>query len=278
MPLGTSNQTVTTGANFIPEIWSPLVIKATEANLVLWNRTWDWSEDNGDIIHSPNVSNLTANTKTAGSQVTLNAPTEDVTNLTVSTHRECSFLIEDILKAQSKYPLSKYYTDKAGYAIAQVMDTAVSTNFANFSQFVGVAGSPLGDAQILDAIEYLDLADVPDDGGRCAVIHPSQKNAIFKIDKFVRADFSGNGPSKILTKGQIGDIYGVMFYVTTNLSTSSGARLNAMFHKEAIMTGVSYGPRTQGDYILEYLANLVVVDVVYGTGESRDAFGVWMRS
>ena len=100
MPLGTAGQTVTTGANFIPEIWAPGVIAATEAKLVFQAMCWDWSDPakgKGDTIHIPGVSNLTSNAKTANAQVTLNAPTEGVTDLVINRHDECSFLIEDIL-------------------------------------------------------------------------------------------------------------------------------------------------------------------------------------
>ena len=278
MGFGSNHMTVTTGAKFIPELWIDKVVKATEAQLVLWKNTWDWSENEpSNKLQAPLLSNLTANNKSASSAVTFNSPTEDEKELDLTTHKECSFLIEDILKAQASYNITKMYTDKAAYAIAKVMDSAVSALFASFSQAVGAAGSPMGDQQILDAIEFLDLADAPETE-RVLVIHPSQKNALFSIEKYFRADFSGNGSSSILTKGKFGELYGIPVYVTTNLSTSGGARLNALYQKEAIATGVSYGPRVQGDYILEYLANLVVCDVVYGLTETRDDHGVWIKS
>ena len=280
MPLGTTQQTVTTGANFIPEIWANQVIAATESNLVFQAMCWDWSDPvkgKGDTIHIPGVSNLTSNAKAANTQVTLNAPTEDVTNLLINRHDECSFLIEDILDVQSNYNLMKYYTDKAGYAIARQRDVRINNLVSGFSQVLGAAGVDMGDQQIRDSIEYLDLADAPMED-RNLVIYPDQKNALFAIEKYFRADFRGDGQSKVLTKGRFGEIYGVPVSVTTNIGTSTGARLNTMFQKEAIGVAQQNGPRTQSDYILEYLGNLVVVDFIYGEVETRDAFGVWIRS
>src|SRR3990167_11072664 len=101
MALGTLQQTITTGANFIPELWGPMVIKATESNLVLYPMTWDWSDPakgKGDTIHVPAVSNLTTSAKAAKTQAALNAPPEDVSNMSINQHDECSFLIEDMLK------------------------------------------------------------------------------------------------------------------------------------------------------------------------------------
>ena len=51
-----------------------------------------------------------------------------------------------------------------------------------------------------------------------------------------------------------------------------------MFHKEAIALALQLAPRTQSDYILEYLGNLVVVDTIYGYSAIRPTFGIEVRS
>lgn len=281
MALGSAQQTITTGANFIPELWGPMVIRATESNIVLYPMTWDWSDPakgKGDTIRVPAVSNLTTNAKSANAQVTLNAPTEDIVSMSINQHDECSFLIEDMLKTQSAFNLMQFYTQKAGYAIARTLDQRISNAFANFSQVLGSAGVDIGDTQIREAIEYLDLADAPLED-RNLVIYPTQKTALFGIEKYFRADQRGDGSSAMLVKGRFGQIYGLPVSITTNLGTSGGARLNGLFHKEALATAKQAGPRTQSDYILEYLGNLVVVDCISASvAESRDTFGVWLRS
>ena len=62
----------------------------------------------GDTIHIPNLSNLTATSKSANVQVTLQAPTESVTNISIDQHYESSFLVEDILKVQSNFDLNSH--------------------------------------------------------------------------------------------------------------------------------------------------------------------------
>lgn len=280
MPLGTAQQTITTGANFIPELWGPQVIISAQDNLVFRPLCWDWSDPLkgfGDQIHVPNISNFTTTAKAANTQVALQAPTETMVTLLVNQHDESSFLIEDILKVQSSFNLMKYYTQKAGFAIAETMDTQANNLVSGFSQVVGSQGIDLGDIQIRDSIELLDLANAPQTD-RYIVIHPTQKNALFGIEKYFRADFRGDGTSDILVKGRFGTIYGVPVFVSTNVGTSGTAYLNSIFHKEAIAIADQMGPRTQGDYILEYLGNLVVSDAIHGSIESRDSFGVWMRS
>lgn len=280
MALGSSQQTITTGANFIPELWGPGVIAATQSNLVFQAMCWDWSDPakgKGDTIHIPGVSNLTSNAKVANTQVNLNAPSEGVTDLVINRHDECSFLIEDILGVQASFNLMKFYTDKAGYAVGKQRDTRINNLVAGFSQVLGSAGVDIGDQQIRDGIEYLDLADAPMED-RNLVIYPDQKNALFSIEKYFRADIRGDGASTIATKGRFGELYGVPVSVTTNIGTSAGARLNTLFHREAIGVAQQQGPRTQSDYILEFIGNLVVVDFIYGEIETRDAFGVWLKS
>ena len=275
MPLGTSQMTITTGANFIPELWLPKVIMATEANLVFAPLTWDWSEEKGDTLRVPDVDNLTATAKAANTQVALNAPTQNITTLNTNRHDECSFLLEDITRIQASYNMIKYYTDKTGYSIGRLRDERVNALVSGFTQVVGVAGTDLGDTDVRNAIQFLDLADVPQDD-RHMVIYPTQKNALSGIEKYYRADITGT-PSPI-ANGRIGELYNVPLHISTNIGTSATARLNAMFHREAFATAKQGGPRTQSDYILEYLGDLVVTDCIYGELLARNTFGVWMRS
>ena len=53
------------------------------------------------------MSNLTATSKAANVQVTLQSPTESNTQLLINSHYESSFLVEDLLKVQSSYDLKK---------------------------------------------------------------------------------------------------------------------------------------------------------------------------
>lgn len=279
MALGTNQMTITTHTQFIPELWVDKIISQVESNLVLKPLTWDWSEPGqtkGNKIDVPNVTNITANVKAVNTQVTLNANTEVKSQLSISTHEECSFLLEDMAKIQASYNLMKYYTEKAAYAIAKVRDTDIATQIASFTQIVGSAGVDLGDVQIRNAIQFLDLGDVPQDE-RSLCIYPTQKNALMGIEKYYRADIRGDGSSPVV-KGRMGEIYNIPIAISTNLGTSASARLNVMMHRQAIATADQEAPRTQSDYIIEYLGELVCVDTVYGQLLARNTFGVWMQS
>ena len=290
MPLGTLQQTTTTGANFIPEIWSPEILRATENALVmapLVKRFDSMVTGKGDTIHIPNLSNLTATSKSANVSVTLQAPTESVTNISIDQHYESSFLVEDILKVQSNYDLMGEYTSKAGESIARRIDTDLLGTYSSFTNTdVGAYGSDITDAVILAAAEAIDLANAPMED-RALIIYPTQKTALARIDKFVKSDYLGQYQNATVVKTgpnsrfMWGDIYGVPVFYTRQVTSTAGTPTqyhNIMFHKEAIALALQLAPRTQSDYILEYLGNLVVVDTIYGYSAIRPTFGIEVRS
>src|SRR3990167_11530210 len=84
----------------------------------------------GDTIHVPHVSNLVANDKLTNSQVTLQAPTETDSSISLDQYKESSFLVEDKVAIQSQYDLSGYYGKKAGYAIAKAIDGSLHGLYA----------------------------------------------------------------------------------------------------------------------------------------------------
>lgn len=284
-----TSMTVTTGANFIPEIWSQEVLRAVESNLVLADKVKRYDGEvkaYGDTIHIPNLSNLSANAKVAGELVTTQAVTEDKKDISINQHYETSFYVEDILKVQSKYDLMSEYTNKAGYAIAKQIDSSIAGLYSGLSQYVGDGSTDVTDANIVAGIELIDNADAPE-MDRFFIIKPSAKAALMLIDKFVLRTGPGwsVSDSPILhgakENGFWGDIYGFKVFVTTNLVTSAGTPTvvhNLMFQKEAFALAMQESPRTQTQYKQEYLANLVTVDTIYGFAELRDTFGVDFRS
>lgn len=290
MALGTDQMTTTTEAVFVPEVWSPEVLRATEAALVaapLVKRFDSLVTGKGDTIHIPNLSNLSANNKSANTQVVLQAPTETDVTISVDKHKEASFLVEDLAKVQSNYDLMAEYTTKAGYAIAKAVDSDLLGLYTGLTTTdVGTYGVDITDPVILAAIEVLDLADVPMED-RYFVIDPTQKTALMKIDKFTRADYLGEyqsaKPAVTGTPSRYmwGDVYGIPVYWTNQVPETAGTptqQHNMLFHKEAFALAMQLAPRTQSDYILEYLGNLVVVDTIYGVKCIRSDFGVEVRS
>ena len=244
MGLGTDHVTGSgvadgTAQTFIPEIWSDEVVAAYQSNLVLAPlvKKMSMAGKKGDTIHIPAPTRGTATAKAASTQVTLQAATEEEVTITLDKHFEYSRLIEDITEAQALSSLRQFYTGDAGYALAKQVDTdlfalgaSFGTNNAAYegdgSYFIDAtngltqytddtadgAVDVFTDAGFRDLIQKMDDADVPMDN-RCLVVPPSIRNAIMGIDRYASSDFVDG---KVVNNGQIGNLYGIDIFVSSN--------------------------------------------------------------
>ena len=272
-----ANTTVTTAANFIPEIWSKEVIAAAEANLVLANRVWRFDADvseAGDTIHVPNLSDFVAQDKVAGTSTSPQANTESNVDIDIDQHKEITFFLEDIVKTQSSYDLMSKFTGKAGYGIAKAVDSSIAALATGLSQYTGTYNTAITTDVVLASIEYLDLADAPQ-SDRFFAFRPDVKRDLLDIDRYVAMDFTSQPGVKT---GMIGELYGIPTYMSTNVYKSGTSTSNIMAHKDCLALAMQKSPRTQSDYDLAELATRVTVDTIYGVKEMRDDFGVLVRT
>lgn len=272
----------------IPEVWGSRVNDFFRANLKAANFFEDWSSEvagGGDVIHIPNITEMTANAKAVNTQVVLSAPTETKIDLTINVHSHVAFLIEDnaASKIKASYKAQEVYATNAGYTVASKLEDALIALFSGFSQTVGDSATTLNDSNIRQAIAYLDVANVPAEN-RAFFLHP---NVIWTqvqgIDKFSLL-INTNGSDPVL-KGQVGMLYGIPVIGTSRLGVSLGSRNGALAHKSALawatgnMTpGTPGAIRLQTNYRLEYLGTLVVADIMYGVIENRDTSGVYIKA
>jgi hypothetical protein len=115
-----NNVTVTSAANFIPEIWSDEIVAAYKRNLVAANvvKKMSFKGKKGDTVHIPSPTRGSASAKGATNAVTLIVNNESVVDISINKHYEYSRLIEDIVEAQALSSLRSFYTEDAGYALA----------------------------------------------------------------------------------------------------------------------------------------------------------------
>jgi N4-gp56 family major capsid protein len=296
MALGTNHVTNTTGATFIPELWSDEIIAAYKQNLVMANLVskMSFKGKKGDTLHIPKPTRGAAALKAASTQVTLQAATESEIQVLVNKHYEYSRLIEDITETQALASLRKFYTGDAGYALAKQVDTdliqlgrgaqggngTIAYDKAVIASdgttlYVGSNEAAITDAGIRKVIQTLDDADVPMDG-RCLVLPPVARNVMMGLDRFTEQAFVGEvGGGNTIRNGEIGNVYGVKVYVSTNCETATGAaRIGMMFHKDAFVLAEQLGVRSQTQYKQEYLGTLFTSDMLYGVKELRDEAAV----
>jgi len=299
MALGSNHVTNTTAATFIPELWSDEIVAAYKKNLVLANlvNKMPMNGKKGDVLHIPKPTRGAASAKTAETQVTLQASTETEVTVTIDKHYEYSRLIEDITEAQALASLRRFYTDDAGYALAKQVDddlfvlgkslgngTGASWVHNNAYQINTTSGvieaydadgtADIGDftdAAFRGLVQELDDADVPMDN-RALIVPPSARNTIMGIDRYMSSDFvNGRG----VNNGQIGQLYGIDVYVTSNAPTiETGVKAGILFHKDAMVLAEQVGVRSQTQYKQEYLATLFTSDTLYGVEVIRPESGV----
>ena len=296
MALGTNHVTNTTGATFIPELWSDEIIAAYKQNLVMANLVskMSFKGKKGDTLHIPKPTRGAASLKAASNQVTLQAATESEVQVLVNKHYEYSRLIEDITEVQALASLRKFYTGDAGYALAKQVDTdllqlgrgaqggngtvaydkaVIASDGATL--YTGTNEAAITDAGIRRIIQTLDDADVPMDG-RVLVLPPVARNVMMGLARFTEQAFVGDvGGGNTIRNGEIGNVYGVKVYVSTNCETATGdARIGMMFHKDAFVLAEQMGVRSQTQYKQEYLGTLFTSDMLYGVAELRDEAAV----
>jgi N4-gp56 family major capsid protein len=258
----------------------------------------------GDTINIPAPVRGAAYAKAQNTAVTLQNNTESSVIVTIDKHFEYSRLIEDIVDVQALASLRNFYTSDAGYALAKQTDddlfalgktlgngtttwvhnasfyNDVSTGLTAYAEDTVAAVDVFTDVAFRGLIQKMDDADVPMDN-RCFVIPPSLRNAIMGIDRYVSSDFiNGSGG---VTKGKIGELYGVDVYVTSNcpvVEAASGNPANdndlkaaMMFHKDTFILAEQMGVRSQTQYKQEYLANLYTADTLYGVKTYRPDSG-----
>ena len=282
---------------FIPKVWGERINDFFRAKLVAANFFTDRSSelrDGGNIIYTPGITEISANSKTVATAVTLSSPTETSVTLTVNNWYEASFAIEDQEAAQvmRSYALQRTYADNAANAVAKKLDTAIVTLFSGFSQSVGTSTASVADSNIRAAIAYLDAANVPE-SDRAFFFHPNVFwNQLQGIDRFALAV---NSPVQDpVAKRPKATLYGIPVYITSQVQYVSGTtgRYNALAHRDAIhfatspigagskataMVG-SMGIRVQSNYEPLYLSTITTADILYGVIENRDTAGVRILS
>ena len=254
----------------------------------------------GDTLHIPKPVRGTANAKAENTAVTIQNATESEVTVTIDKHFEYSRLIEDITEAQALASLRQFYTGDAGYALAKQVDTdlfELGKSFGNNnaayegtgSYFIDAtngltqytddtangAADVFTDAGFRDLIQKMDDADVPMDN-RCLVVPPSVRNAIMGIDRYSSSDFVDG---RVVNNGQIGNLYGIDIFVSSNCpvietaanNTASAVDLKQamLFHKDAMVLAEQQGVRSQTQYKQEFLGSLYTADTLYGTAVLR---------
>jgi hypothetical protein len=301
MALGTGQVTTTTGATFVPQLWSDDIAARYKHNLVFANNItqWDHSDKPGEIVNVPAPSRNAATNiyGSQGSALTFTAPTENTFSITINQHWATPKQIPDIAEKQFLTSYRKFITDDIGYSLAVAIDSYLwltARLFRGASQDAGVViagdgttvwnpnangnagnGTQLTDQGIRKMIQTLDDNDVPGTE-RFMAIPPVEKNRLLGNGRFTEMSFTGeSGRGNSIRTGRVGDLYGVDVYVSANSPTvaatngTTNYRGVTIAHKDSMILVNQILPRVQSQYKLEFLSDVLVADCAFGAAVVR---------
>lgn len=294
---------------FIPEIWANVALEVLRNNIVLARLTpvdsaITGSFSVGDTLHIPYPGTFTANDKAEGSPVTLQTPSgsSEVT-VALNKHKEVSFLVEDVVNAQTNQNIMSRYSEAAVVAIAEVIETDLWALYSGFTHSVGTTGTDLTAASIRAARKQLNVQKAPM-ANRALVVSP--KDEISILGDSTLQSFFAFAQNAGVREGSMGRVYGFDLYMsqlvpvvagtppsTKNLALvggGNGALVMAMRPFATIPEGIGVRVATVRDpesglmirvimaYNPSYLGTQITLDVLYGVKMLRDEKGVQVLS
>lgn len=177
---------VTQAQYFVPEIWAQAAIPFLRANIVATPRIMRDSEiatfNVGDTLHVPYPGTFSVNDKGANTEYTIQQPNgETEVQLTLNKHREVSFTIEDIVRAEANQDTLARFGEAAAIALAEDVETNVLAELVTGagSNTVGTYGTDATLKGLTGAWKQLTDQKAPP-GDRYAAI--STKDVVSMLD------------------------------------------------------------------------------------------------
>lgn len=227
---------------FIPEIFSKQVLQAVKSMLVALpfiDHSFEAEAALGDTFYVTKTNVVVATEVTVGTEGVIKNPfnTSHVT-VSIDQYWEAPVVIDYMSRRQSQVDLLGNARTESAYAVSQEMDSSVCDLFSGLSDDTGYGtdGSAVTDDVLIDCVEELDNADIPE-ANRAWIVDPSVKADLMTIDKFVRSDYFA--ADAIPTGAFRKDIYGAPMLITNNLTANSTGNYGAYLHKKAITAIVS---------------------------------------
>jgi hypothetical protein len=263
----------TTGAVFIPEIWSEAIFKYFEAKLKLRGSVDDYSAlvaSSGDTINIPKIAMDGTNDKAVNTEVTYSiSGTETSVALAINKHKYLANIFEDMAVIQSSPELLTKYTQMMGESLARGVEDDIWSELDGFQTGVDLAADNRVQADDLENIlNTLYSQDI--DPNTCSftvnneilsdMLNPSGGIAQY----FIRQDAVGDGTG--LKTGAVGLIYGMDVFYSRSIASSGtdGTKVGAVYPKEACAFAAQQDVRVQSQYDVGFLGTKVVADMIYG--------------
>jgi hypothetical protein len=288
---GTSHDSlnVSNQATFIPEIWAARALNFLHQNCIMMglvNRDWENEvAQYGDTINIQSYGTFEVKDKVAGQATQPQTTTSDNLAIVLNQHKEITFVIESVARAQSKISIMDGYIKRAMQAHTKAMDKALLlAAYATLpaANRFGNASAALAKADMIAARRFLNLKEIPDDNRHWVFLDDA---GLLNIDTFTRNDSIGDGSA--IKTGVVGYAYGSPVRKDPRVwqvGDSPAGVHNLYFHSDGItlctrpleqpeaglgvksyvanMDGI--GLRITSGYSLDKLGYQVTIDILYG--------------
>ena len=272
------NVTITTAANFIPEMWRDAILDYAERKFQMRNQVLDFSSmlsSGGDILNIPKVTEETAAAKSANTAVTYTNNTDGVIQLAVDQHHYEAKRIEDIVRVQESADLFNAYAQSMGYALAKKVENylALLVQGATGNDVSLSSDNTFTTALIRSGLQkLLDAGYDYTDGEHYFYCSPAAYMSLLSLGDFTEAQKRGDAENP-LASGRIINAYGLEVYASTDWDDDggSGDETATIFNKNSVYFAQQLAPRVQSSYDIDHLATSVVADVLFGAALSHAA-------
>jgi hypothetical protein len=285
---------------FIPEIVANVALGRLRNSSVLLPTVTRNSELTpatvGKKILVPRRGTVTSHDKVAGTAVTPQNPMATQVEVTLDTHKEVTFILEDVAAAMANPDALNGYVEDGMIELAERIDAAIIAEYAKFDGSVGVAGTDVDADLVVDARKVLNDAKAPL-SERYLVVSTKDEAALLKEEKFTSAQIIADA-GQAMREAFLGRKYGFNILVHQGIvetGSSPSATHNIAYQRGAIVVATrplplapegmgakaayvqdpesGLGIRVTYSYDTDLLGLKVTLDVLYGVDSLRSEFG-----
>lgn len=276
----------------VPTVVAREVLKYTTPNLELWKRIrTDLKADLrvGQQVQMPLYNDTSATppaatqlhtgtatgfsgtveaTTSGGAQLTYGAQTIGSVTVYIANWYYFAAELSAYAEAVAQGDLTPMFKQAGLDSLARQIDSSVSDLIGSILNTEGSLAAPLSDALVREGVKDLDTENIRD--ARHFVFSAEEKANFFSFDKYVNSLYRNEKP---LTRGDLGNLYGMDWAWTTQVPVASGGHRNVMFASETwggqmrrdIQAKVAEGPDP-------LYTERIVGMAIWGVNEMRDRF------
>lgn len=271
--------------NFVPEIWSQVILKSFNKNSVmagLVNRDYEGEiKKAGDVVHIRSYGSVTVRDYTRSTAITYETLTDPKQMLTINQQKYFAFRVDDLDVAQADIPIIEGYTERAAIAVRDVVDAYLYNHYLDIpvANIVGGASTvtAITKANIYDNItlmaEMLDAQNVPQED-RVLIVNPRFKRILLQSDAFMRATSLGD---QAIQNGFLGNVAGFQIYVSTNVPTLTGGVVPILAFQKDFITLAAQVNNVEHIRPTDMFAHAVRGLYLFGSKAVRPEAGAWLR-